>query len=229
MRQQGLGGNMNEIPMSKYERDLQSYEEQNIRQVVSEEDAFTIERYEQFARLLPARALKILDVGCNTGRGGHRIKELNPRLEITGLDAVSSRLDQLPQATYSEVYHGLSTSIPAPDCSFDAVLAGEFIEHLYPADVDPTLCEFQRVLSIGGRLLLTTPNPRYIKNSMSGATVYGVSHLTQHYPLILRRRLMAHGFAHVKIRGSGKVSRHLGTRIPILAVYGSYLVSADKI
>lgn len=88
-----------------------------------------------------------------------RLKQLNPKLTLLGLDCVQERLDALPEC-YSQNMHGLSTNIPIEDRSVDVIVAGEFLEHLYPADVDITLCEFQRVLKIGGRLLLTTPNPQ---------------------------------------------------------------------
>lgn len=208
---------------------LASYQEQNAQQICSEEDTFTVQRYEQFARMLPSGPLRILDVGCNTGRGGERLKQLRPEIELVGLDAVVERLNALPDGVYTDGIHCLSTAIPCPDQSFDAIVAGEFLEHLYPGDVDTTLCEFQRALRVGGRLLLTTPNPNYLRNRLLRRTVYGVSHLTQHFPLVLRRRLMMHGFAKVKVRGSGRVSRHLGTRVPFLPLYGSYLISADKI
>jgi len=35
-------------------------------------------------------------------------------------------------------------------------------------------------------------------------------------------------FINVKIFGSGKMTRLFGEKIPILAIYGSYLVVADK-
>lgn len=38
-----------------------------------------------------------------------------------------------------------------------------------------------------------------------------------------------HRFAKVAVRGSGKVSRYVGSRIPFLPLYGSYLILADKI
>lgn len=205
----------------------EKYEVQNIQQAVSEHDPFTLERYEQFFNLFPKEAIKVLDVGCNTGRGGLRLKELNPNLTLLGLDCVQQRLDALPKC-YSQKVYGLSTDIPIEDRVVDVIVAGEFLEHLYPADVDKTLCEFQRVLKIGGRLLLTTPNPNYIKNKITGASVYGPSHLTQHFPKVLRFRLQTHGYSGVKIYGSGKVSRYLGWYFPLLAVYGSYLVLANK-
>jgi ubiquinone/menaquinone biosynthesis C-methylase UbiE len=204
------------------------HETQNIQQDVSERDPFTLERYEQFYQLLPKIQTGIvLDVGCNTGRGGLRLKELNPNLVLLGLDCVQKRLDALPNC-YSQGVYGLSTDIPIEDQSIDAIVAGEFLEHLYPADVDKTLCEFQRILKIGGRLLLTTPHPNYFKNKLSRASVYGTSHLTQHFPKSLQFRLQMHGFSGIKIFGSGKVSRYIGWRFSLREVYGSYLVLANK-
>lgn len=208
--------------------DTQSkYETENQRQAVSEEDPFTLERYEQFHSRFPQSAIRVLDIGCNTGRGGAKLKEFDSRLEIYGLDCVKARLDRLPPC-YTSGVHGLSTDIPVEDGFFDVIVAGEFLEHLYPRDVDQTLCEFQRVLRIGGRLLLTTPNPGYLKSRLQKTTVYGVSHLTQHFANVLKLRVRMHGFSRVKIRGSGKVSRYLGVHFPVRAVYGSYLLQADK-
>jgi ubiquinone/menaquinone biosynthesis C-methylase UbiE len=205
----------------------QQYEIQNAQQDVSEHDPFTLERYDQFFNFLPQDAIKVLDVGCNTGRGGMRLKELNPNLMLLGLDCVRERLDALPEY-YAKGVYGLSTDIPIEDRSVDAIVAGEFLEHLYPTDVDKTLCEFQRVLKIGGRLLLTTPNPRYLRNTLTGKSVYCTAHLTQHFPKVLQLRLQMHGFSGVRIYGSGKVSRYLGSHFPLMAVYGSYLILADK-
>jgi hypothetical protein len=42
----------------------------NRGQTISEDDPFTLDRYRQFAKHLSKRAVDILDVGCNTGRGG---------------------------------------------------------------------------------------------------------------------------------------------------------------
>lgn len=203
------------------------YETQNQLQTVSEEDPFTLERYQQFHNLFPQSAVRVLDIGCNTGRGGEKLKQVDPGLEVYGLDCVKARLDRLP-ACYTSGVYGLSTDIPMEDRFFDVIVAGEFLEHLYPRDVDNTLCEFQRVLRIGGRLLLTTPNPGYLKNRLQKKSVYGVSHLTQHFPEVLKLRLKMHGFSSVKYFGSGKVSRYLGIHFPVMSMYGSYLIQADK-
>ena len=102
-------------------------------------------------------------------------------------------------------------------------------ERLAASDVDPVLCEFQRVLRVGGRLILTTPNPGYLKNRLTGASVVdNPAHLTQHDASVLRFRLRMHGFRRIRVRGTGRVSRYLGSRFPLRCVYGSYLMTADK-
>jgi SAM-dependent methyltransferase len=202
------------------------YEQENAVHRVAETDPFTIGRYRQFARYSPASPVT-LDIGCCTGRGGAEFARLRPGAKMWGLDAVQQRLDELPDL-YARKIHGLSTAIPVDDGEVDLVLAGEFLEHLTPADVDPTLFEFHRVLRLGGRLLLTTPNPRYLKLILQGGSVYGPGHLTQHYPRLLRTRLMMHGFKHVRIRGSGRVSSIASQHFPLRLIYGSYLITADK-
>jgi ubiquinone/menaquinone biosynthesis C-methylase UbiE len=207
--------------------DIEQYEQENLLQPEGESDTFTVERYRQFVRHAPREVSTVLDVGCSTGRGGAELATALPQAKLWGLDVVQSRLDALPTC-YAQGIRGLSTNIPLDDQSVDVIVAGEFLEHLLPRDVDPTLCEFQRILRVGGRLLLTTPNPRYIRLKLNGGSVYGPGHLTQHYPRLLRSRLMLHGFKHVKIRGSGRVSRYAGERCPIFGMYGSYLIRADK-
>ena len=207
---------------------LQQYASENSAQEVALEDGFSILRYRQFARHLPQEAIKIVDVGCAEGRGGRELKAVRPSSELIGLDCVEQRLAELP-GCYTRKILGLTNEIPMDDRSCDAIIAGEFLEHLYPSDVDPTLCEFQRILEIGGTLLMTTPNPYSLRMRKRNGSVYGVAHLTQHFPQILKNRLMLHGFNHIKIIGSGSATRYFGEWMPILAVYGSYLIIGKKI
>lgn len=206
---------------------MNQYEQLNLTQPESETDPFTEDRYRQFYRFFPDGTRKVLDIGCNTGRGGSVLKKLNNGLQIYGLDAVRDRLDRLPRDAYVEGVHGYSTKIPNEDGTYDAVVAGEFIEHIYQADVDQTLGEIFRVLKIGGRFLLTTPNPGDIKRKMRGQSVLGGAHVSQHFPDALRLKLRMAGFSRVRIYGSGKVTRYLGSRFPLF-VYGSYLAIGDK-
>lgn len=141
-------------------------------------------------------------------RNGNR--KLRPEeIRIGGLNCVRERLDGLSDC-YERKTLGLTNEIPEPDCTFDAIVAGAFLEHLYPSDVDPTLCEFQRILKIGGTSLLTTPKPYSPRMQMRKGSVYGVAHLTQHSPKILRTRLMSHGFSNIRLIGSGSATCDFG-------------------
>lgn len=202
--------------------------ELNRRQEVSEIDPFTERRYKQFVRYLPPNAHDVLDVGCNTGRGGVVMKALRPDLRITGLDCVPERVEALDPKIYDARICNFTQSISAPSDSFDAIVAGEFIEHLPTDQVDTTLCEFFRVLRLQGRLILTTPNPHYIRHFIEKTSVLGGAHISQHFIKSLRLRLAAVGFSRTTIRGSGRVSSMLGEHFPIRAVYGSYLAYASK-
>lgn len=204
-----------------------NYEALNLAQPESEHDPFTEDRYRQFYRFLSKGTCSVLDIGCNTGRGGSVLKGLDNRLKIYGLDAVRDRLDRLPKNVYEEGVHGYSTKIPNEDDTYDAVVAGEFIEHIYQADVDQTLGEIFRVLKIGGRLLLTTPNPGDIKRKLRGRSILGGAHVSQHFPDTLKLKLRMAGFSRVRVYGSGKVSRYLGSHFPLF-LYGSYLAMGDK-
>lgn len=205
------------------------YSTRNQRQEGSETDPFTASRYAQFSRFLPAGPLRLLDVGCNTGRGGAVLKSLRPEVDIYGLDLLQSRLDRLPQDVYSGTVCGSATQIPSLDETYDAVVAGEFIEHLLPIDAHRFVADAFRVLKVRGVLLLTTPNPGDLKMRARGGTCLGGAHLSQHHPYTLKTVLKMYGFARVRIRGSGKVTWYLGSRFPLLGIYGSYLAVGEKV
>ncbi|MEQ9371196.1 MAG: class I SAM-dependent methyltransferase [Coleofasciculus chthonoplastes F3-SA18-01] len=207
---------------------MKNYEELNIAQEVSETDPFTRERYKQFYCNFPKHVQTVIDIGCNTGRGGEILKELNPNLKLVGLDCVASRLAKISPDIYVSTICSYSSNIESPDSSFDIVVAGEFIEHIYPDEVIRTLQEFYRIIKPAGRLLLTTPNPNYLRLKLTGGSVLGGAHVSQHYPAELKQQLESVGFVNVKLIGSGKMTRILGERLPILAFYGSYLTIADR-
>lgn len=208
--------------------DFEQIVDLNRAQELSETDPFTGRRYQQFARRLRPDTRDVLDVGCNTGRGGAALKVVRPDLEITGLDCVPERIAQLDPVVYRASVCAFTQSVPLPSARFDAIVAGEFIEHVPSDQVFPTLCEFFRLLRLKGVVLMTTPNPAYLKNRLQGSSVLGGSHVTQHHAGSLRRRLEDVGFSHVRIRGSGRVSTYLGEHFPIRSVYGSYLIEAVK-
>ena len=204
------------------------YEKIDTNQVVSESNPFTEERYRQFFSFMEANRANVLDIGCNTGRGGRVLKDLNNMFTISGLDVVQDRLDRLPGDVYGSNIYGSSTNIPVDDGNYDYVTAGEFVEHLYAKDVDLIFAEMFRVLKTGGMALLTTPNPNDFKRKLRGGSVLGGAYVSQYFPDILKLRLKMSGFNDVNVYGSGKVKRYLGNIPPLLGIYGSYLVVGIK-
>ena len=203
--------------------------ELNRAQFNSERDDFTEDRYRQFYSHFRPGDLKILDIGCNTGRGGSILKGLRPELKITGLDCVTERVHAANEKSYEACLVGFADDVPLPDYEFDVIVGGEIIEHIPPTAVDKSLCEIFRLLNLKGRLLLTTPNPYYLRNKWHGKSVLlDRSHLTQHFPESLKARMKAVGYSNVKIYGSGRMSRRIGTKFPVLSLYGSYLISGEK-
>lgn len=206
--------------------DLREYESVNRDHAGAETDTFTAARYRQFAGVIPHGAVRVLDVGASTGRGGLELKRLRPELELSALDCVAERLEALP-SVYSGGLHASSTAIPLQDGELDVIVAGEFLEHLTETDAVRTLGEFSRVLSAGGVVALTTPNPGYLRLRLTGGSVLGGHHLSQYAPQRLRELLEEAGFGVVCVRGSGRVSSVIGTGFP-LDLYGSYLIVGRK-
>ncbi len=98
---------------------------------------------------------RVLDVGCGEGW-------FTGALARAGREAVGIDVAQEPLRRAREREGGLDVRLvpaegrwPLEDVSFDAVWAGEVIEHV--ADTSGWLSELRRVLRSGGALVLSTP------------------------------------------------------------------------
>ena len=173
-----------------------SLERLNREQVVSESDPFTAGRYQQFAKELPASTSRILDVGCNTGRGGSELRKAFPSAQIYGLDLVPERLKKIAPGIYDHLATGFLQDYQPPDGPHDAVLMGELIEHVPWEELDALLQRGPgKYFCPGGRLLLTTPNPHYfLLRIRSGGSVLGGPHVSVHCPTALTQYLTYVGF-----------------------------------
>jgi 2-polyprenyl-3-methyl-5-hydroxy-6-metoxy-1,4-benzoquinol methylase len=99
---------------------------------------------------------RVLDLGCGDG-------ELAARAADAGAEVVAVDVAQIPIDRARARHPSLDLRLidgegqwDLPDASFDAVWAGEVIEHV--ADTAGWLSEVRRVLRPGGLLLLTTPS-----------------------------------------------------------------------
>lgn len=118
-------------------------------------EAFLLERVGTLRERLD-RHVRVLDAGC--GEGYFTAALARHGAEVIAVDVAEEPLRRArashPDLEFSRVEP--ETSLPLADSSFDAVWAGETIEHI--ADTAQWLSEIRRVLRSGGLLLLSTPN-----------------------------------------------------------------------
>lgn len=101
----------------------------------------------------------LLDLGCSSGLMTTEIIREWPTADVLGIDAEADGLAlahaMLPSVPF---VHASGTDIPLPDCSIDAVVAINVLEHI--SDDVTALAEMRRVLRPGGRAVVVVPyNP----------------------------------------------------------------------
>jgi 2-polyprenyl-3-methyl-5-hydroxy-6-metoxy-1,4-benzoquinol methylase len=99
--------------------------------------------------------LRVLDVGCGEGQLTAAIADAG--YQVLGVDVAEEPLRRARSRRADLELRRVEPDgdWPLADASFDAVWAGETIEHV--ADTARWLSELRRVLRSGGRLILSTP------------------------------------------------------------------------
>jgi ubiquinone/menaquinone biosynthesis C-methylase UbiE len=104
------------------------------------------------------RRLKLLDVGCGTGRFLDQVKQAWPRLPVLGLDLSEAYVGEakrhLRRWSRVNLAVGNGESIPLADATQDAVTCIFTVHELPPKVRRTVLREFARVLKPGGRVIL---------------------------------------------------------------------------
>lgn len=98
---------------------------------------------------------KVLDVGCGDGFFSQRILD-NTNAEVWGIDISIEGTAKAAERGVRVKQNDLATGIPFQAETFDLVFCGEVIEHVF--DPDFLLDEVWRVLTPGGKLVISTPN-----------------------------------------------------------------------
>jgi SAM-dependent methyltransferase len=96
---------------------------------------------------------RVLDLGCRSGALTRHFLDGN---EVVGLDVDRAALAKAEALGIQPVQANVEEPLPFEDASFDAVVAGELLEHLqFP---DALVTEIRRVLRPGGVIVGSVPN-----------------------------------------------------------------------
>lgn len=116
-------------------------------------------RYAFARRFVQGR--RTLDVACGEGYGSALLAGVASG--VVGIDVAADAVAHA-RATYAarpgvRFEHGSASALPLADGSVDAVVSFETIEHLPREEQPRMLAEVARVLTAGGLLVLSAPNP----------------------------------------------------------------------
>ena len=121
---------------------------------------FVVERIPLFQQAI-GRGKQVLDLGCRSGALTRHFLEGN---HVVGLDVDRVALARAAELGIEPVPANVEEPLPFEDGRFDAVVAGELLEHLrFP---DELVTEIRRVLRPGGVLAGSVPNAFNIQNRL---------------------------------------------------------------
>jgi SAM-dependent methyltransferase len=99
---------------------------------------------------------RVLDAGCGLGGFSALLRKGN---ELVGADINEACLRYVTELGYRTAHFDLEDPWPLESNSFDLVLLGDVLEHLFATD--HVLKEARRVIHPGGRLVVAVPNAGY--------------------------------------------------------------------
>ncbi len=185
------------------------YEEHHRERRAEGDFVFVPERIPLFRSAI-GRGKRVLDLGCRSGALTRHFLEGN---EVVGLDVDRSALAKAEALGIEPVQANVEDPLPFEDGSFDAVVAGELLEHLqFP---DALVAEIRRVLRPGGVLVGSVPNAFRVQSRLrflrGRAPEDDPTHLHMFSPAAMRALLA--GFENVQLEFVGGRYRRLYPRL----------------
>ena len=185
------------------------YEEHHRERRDEGEFVFVPERI-PFFRAAIGSGRRVLDLGCRAGGLTRHFLEGN---EVVGLDLDRAALAKAAALGIEAVEGDVEEPLPFEDASFDAVVAGELLEHLrFP---DALVAEARRVLRPGGVFVGSVPNAFRLQSRLrflrGRQPEDDPTHLHLYSPQHVRELLA--GFADVRIEFLGGRYRRLHPRL----------------
>lgn len=137
------------------------------------------------------RQKRVLDIACGSGYGLNYLKRRGAMLAV-GVDIAREACQQARSSYGADVVIADATRLPFRDCSFEITVSFETIEHLpMPHSF---LQECVRLLEIGGKIVISTPNRTM---SIFQDNPYHVQeYKPQHFVKLLQQY-----FSHIQIYG----------------------------
>ncbi len=139
----------------------ETYERHHRESRAGGEFVFVPERIPLFVAAIGGPGRKVLDLGCRAGAVSRHFLDGN---EVVGLDVDRAALAKAAALGIETVVGDVEAPLPFPDASFDAVVAGELLEHL--RDPAALVAEATRVLRPGGVLAGSVPNAFRLKSRL---------------------------------------------------------------
>jgi SAM-dependent methyltransferase len=128
------------------------YEQHHRARRAEGEFVFVPERIPLFQAAI-GKGKRVLDLGCRSGALTRHFLDGN---EVVGLDVDRAALAKAEALGIQPILASVEEPLPFEGASFDAVVAGELLEHLqFP---DGLVSEIARVLNPGGVLVGSVPN-----------------------------------------------------------------------
>lgn len=163
----------------------------------------------------------LLSIACSSGLTEERIKNTFG-ITVYGIDAAENALRMARKRGIITVASDVSKPLPFDDKSFNFVLAGEIIEHIF--NTRPFLKEINRVLKPDGYVIITTPNLARLDDRIKllfGKTPRQTSPLHPYLSLHIRpftfdslkSALLETGFSDVVLRTNAFVTDFFGREV----------------
>lgn len=105
----------------------------------------------------------LLDIGCADGRMSAKLLDLG--YSVYGMDVSPSLIKEAKKKGVKTKVFDAADGLPYKDETFDFIFAGEIIEHLI--DTEFIMKEINRVLKVGGYVVITTPNLVHLPERLS--------------------------------------------------------------